>query len=138
MRQKIFTSYSHVQADWIFGRLEPCLRYGGAETLVDRACFQAGKALLRAQPPQLSALNHTRRFWDRNIVQSLNQPRNLVRLSATLGACRRQRSSLGGSERNSRDLLHTRPGCGRGVWEDPDPDSAASPGPKRKHPEWRR
>jgi len=43
--KKIFISYSHAQADWVFSRLEPCLRYGGADTLVDRTCFRAGKAL---------------------------------------------------------------------------------------------
>ena len=46
MPKKIFISYSHAQADWVFSRLEPCLRYGGADTLVDRTCFRAGKALL--------------------------------------------------------------------------------------------
>ncbi len=46
MPKKIFISYSHHQGDWVWGRLAPCLKAGGAEVLIDRERFEAGKALV--------------------------------------------------------------------------------------------
>ena len=42
---KVFVSYSHAQADWVRTRLEPCLRAGGAEVLIDHSRFVAGPAV---------------------------------------------------------------------------------------------
>jgi TIR domain len=39
---KVFVSYSHRQADWVHGKLEPCLKAGGAEVLIDHRRFVAG------------------------------------------------------------------------------------------------
>ncbi len=47
MPKKIFISYSHRQGDWVRGRLAPCLKAGGAEVLIDRERFEAGKAPVR-------------------------------------------------------------------------------------------
>ncbi len=46
MPKKIFISYSHHQAPWVRDRLVPCLKAGGAEVLIDRERFEAGKALI--------------------------------------------------------------------------------------------
>ena len=46
MSKKIFISYSHHQSPWVKDRLVPCLEAGGAEVLIDRDCFKAGKALV--------------------------------------------------------------------------------------------
>ncbi len=46
MPKKVFISYSHRQGDWVWDRLVPCLKAGGAEVLIDRERFEAGKALL--------------------------------------------------------------------------------------------
>jgi hypothetical protein len=43
---KIFVSYSHFQRDWVWSRLEPCLRSGGAEVLIDRGSFVAGPQVI--------------------------------------------------------------------------------------------
>jgi hypothetical protein len=43
---KVFISYSHTQADWVHDRLEPCLRAGGAEVLIDRRRFVAGPGVV--------------------------------------------------------------------------------------------
>lgn len=43
---RVFISYSHAQADWVHDRLEPCLRAGGAEVLIDHRRFVAGPALV--------------------------------------------------------------------------------------------
>jgi hypothetical protein len=43
MGKNIFVSYSHKQGDWVWGRLVPCLRAGGAEILIDRERFRAGE-----------------------------------------------------------------------------------------------
>lgn len=45
MPKKVFISYSHRQGDWVWDRLVPCLKAGGAEMLIDRERFEAGKAL---------------------------------------------------------------------------------------------
>lgn len=46
MSKKVFVSYCHAQGDWVWGRLVPCLKAGGAEVLIDRERFVAGKALV--------------------------------------------------------------------------------------------
>jgi hypothetical protein len=43
---KVFVSYSHTQADWVHGKLEPCLRAGGAEVLIDHRGFVAGPGVV--------------------------------------------------------------------------------------------
>jgi len=43
---KVFVSYSHQQGDWVWNRLIPCLKAGGAEVLGDRNQFQAGKTVI--------------------------------------------------------------------------------------------
>ena len=43
---KTFVSYCHHQGDWVWGRLVPCLKAGGAEVLIDRERFELGKALV--------------------------------------------------------------------------------------------
>jgi hypothetical protein len=44
--RKVFVSYSHQQGDWVWDRLVPVLKAGGAEVLIDRERFTAGRALL--------------------------------------------------------------------------------------------
>jgi hypothetical protein len=43
---KVFISYSHAHAEWVFTNLEPCLRAGGAEVLIDRRNFVAGPGVV--------------------------------------------------------------------------------------------
>ena len=43
---KTFISYCHRQGDWVWGRLVPCLKAGGAELLIDQERFELGKALV--------------------------------------------------------------------------------------------
>lgn len=43
--RKVFVSYSHRQGDWVWDRLVPVLKAGGAEVLIDRERFEAGRAL---------------------------------------------------------------------------------------------
>ena len=43
---RLFVSYCHHQGDWVWGRLVPCLKAGGAELLIDRERFEVGKALV--------------------------------------------------------------------------------------------
>ncbi len=43
---KVFISYSHTQVDWVWERLVPCLKAGGAQLLIDREQFKAGKRVL--------------------------------------------------------------------------------------------
>jgi hypothetical protein len=43
MSRKVFVSYSHHdQGEWVWRRLVPCLRTGGANVLIDREQFEAG------------------------------------------------------------------------------------------------
>lgn len=43
---KVFISYSHNQGDWVWERLVPCLKAGGAQLLIDREQFEAGRRVL--------------------------------------------------------------------------------------------
>lgn len=45
MPRKVFVSYSHRQGEWVWDRLVPVLKAGGAEPLVDRERFRLGRAL---------------------------------------------------------------------------------------------
>lgn len=45
MPRKVFVSYSHRQGEWIWDRLVPVLKAGGAEPLIDRERFRLGLAL---------------------------------------------------------------------------------------------
>ncbi len=44
--RKVFVSYSHRQEDWVVDRLVPVLKAGGAEVLIDREIFGAGRSVL--------------------------------------------------------------------------------------------
>ena len=46
MGKKVFVSYSHAQGEWVWNRLVPCLKAGGAEVLIDRERFEAGRSLV--------------------------------------------------------------------------------------------
>lgn len=43
---KTFVSYCHRQGDWVWERLVPCLKAGGAEALIDRERFELGRAVI--------------------------------------------------------------------------------------------
>lgn len=43
--KRIFISYSWKQGEWVWDRLVPCLKAGGAKVFIDRERFEAGKAL---------------------------------------------------------------------------------------------
>jgi hypothetical protein len=43
---KVFVSYAHTQGAWVWGRLVPVLKAGGAEVLIDRERFEAGFAVV--------------------------------------------------------------------------------------------
>lgn len=43
---KVFVSYAHKQGAWVWGRLVPVLKAGGAEVLIDRERFEAGLAVV--------------------------------------------------------------------------------------------
>lgn len=43
---KVFVSYSHRQGDWVWDRLVPVLKAGGAEVLIDRDRFRAGRSVV--------------------------------------------------------------------------------------------
>jgi hypothetical protein len=47
MPKTVFISYSHQQGGWVWDRLVPCLRAGGAEVMIDREQFEAARALRR-------------------------------------------------------------------------------------------
>jgi hypothetical protein len=44
--KRVFICYSHQQGDWVWEGLVPCLKGSGAEVLLDRDRFEAGKELL--------------------------------------------------------------------------------------------
>lgn len=53
--RKVFVSYSHRQGDWVWDRLVPVLRAGGADVLIDRERFEAGRGL----PSQMDSTQGT-------------------------------------------------------------------------------
>jgi hypothetical protein len=46
MPKSVFISYCHNQGDWVWDRLVPCLRSGGADVHIDRERFEVGKAVV--------------------------------------------------------------------------------------------
>jgi hypothetical protein len=46
MSKRVFVSYNHQQEAWVWDRLEPILRAGGAEVLIDRKRFRAGRGVI--------------------------------------------------------------------------------------------
>ncbi len=46
MPKSVFISYSHRQGEWVWDRLVPCLKAGGAEVLIDRERFDVGRAVV--------------------------------------------------------------------------------------------
>ena len=44
---KVFVSYCHAQGNWVWDRLVPVLKAGGADVLIDRERFEAGKAIFK-------------------------------------------------------------------------------------------
>src|SRR5271157_1916901 len=47
MPKSVFISYGRKQCEWVWDRLVPCLKAGGADVLVDREQFKAARALNR-------------------------------------------------------------------------------------------
>lgn len=45
MPKSVFISYSRKQTEWVWDRLVPCLKGGGAQVLIDREQFEAARAL---------------------------------------------------------------------------------------------
>ena len=45
MPSRVFVSYCHSQGPWVLDRLVPVLRAGGAEVLIDRERFEAGRGV---------------------------------------------------------------------------------------------
>jgi hypothetical protein len=43
---RVFISYCHQQGQWVWDRLVPVLKAGGAQVLIDRERFEAGKAVV--------------------------------------------------------------------------------------------
>jgi len=46
MPKSVFISYCHNQGDWVWDRLVPCFRAGGADVHIDRERFEVGKAVV--------------------------------------------------------------------------------------------
>ena len=46
MKKRVFISYSHEQGQWVWDDLVPCLKAGGADVLIDKEDFEAGKAVI--------------------------------------------------------------------------------------------
>jgi len=46
MPKSVFISYCHNQGDWVWDRLVPCFRAGGADVHIDRERFGVGKAVV--------------------------------------------------------------------------------------------
>ncbi len=46
MTKRVFISYCHKQGEWVWDKLAPCLKAGGAEVLIDLERFEAGKAVV--------------------------------------------------------------------------------------------
>ena len=44
--KRVFVSYCSKQGEWVWDRLVPCLKAGGAEVLIDRERFKAGKSVI--------------------------------------------------------------------------------------------
>ncbi len=49
--KKVLISYCHLQGEWVWDRLHPCLVAGGAEVLIDRTRFEAGLAVFDQMDP---------------------------------------------------------------------------------------
>lgn len=49
MPKSVFISYSRKQGEWVWDRLVPCLKAGGAGVLIDREQFEAARALNRQE-----------------------------------------------------------------------------------------
>jgi hypothetical protein len=49
MPKSVFISYSRKQGEWVWDRLVPCLKAGGADVLIDREHFEAARALNRQE-----------------------------------------------------------------------------------------
>jgi hypothetical protein len=46
MPKSVFVSYNHKDGDWVWNRLVPVLKAGGADVLIDLERFESGRALL--------------------------------------------------------------------------------------------
>ncbi len=56
---RVFVSYSHQQGRWVWERLVPVLKAGGAEVLIDKERFQLGKAIVgQMDALQAQAVRH--------------------------------------------------------------------------------
>jgi len=44
---RVFVSYSHQQGPWVWDRLVPVLKAGGAEVLIDKERFRLGNAVVK-------------------------------------------------------------------------------------------
>ncbi len=46
MPKTVFISYSHHQGKWVWDRLVPCLKAGGAQVVIDQERFKAGRGIV--------------------------------------------------------------------------------------------